>query len=118
MVAPAPETVTGAQWVDACSVDDIAEDDVIGFNHNGQTYAIYRLRGDRSSASEGLCTHGRAELAGGLVINGCIECPRHNGRFDLATGKAVQHPAKVDLHMYPAERRRNRVFIHLPGERA
>ena len=105
-----------ADWVDACAVDDIAEDDVIGFNHNGKAYAIYRLPGDRFYASDGLCTHGRAELSGGLVINGCIECPRHNGRFDVATGKAVRDPAKVDLHIYPAERRRNRVFIHIPGE--
>lgn len=114
-LGPAPETITGC-WVDACAVDDIAEDDVIAFNHNGKVYAIYRLRGNRFYASDGLCTHGRAELSGGLVISGCIECPRHNGRFDLATGKAVRDPAKVDLHMYQAERRRNRVFIHIPGE--
>ena len=110
-------TVQGAistQWIDACAVADIAENDVIGFNHNGRVYAIYRLPGDQFYASDGLCTHGQTELAGGLVINGCIECPKHNGRFDLASGKAVQHPVKVDLKIYPVELRRNRVFIHIP----
>jgi len=110
---PTQETMS-AQWVDACAVADIGEDDVIGFNHNGNVYAIYRLQGDQFYASEGLCTHGRTELSGGLVINGCIECPKHNGRFEVTTGKAVQHPVKVNLQTYPAERRRNRVFIHIP----
>jgi len=110
---PAQETMT-AQWVDACAVVDIGEQDVIGFNHNGKVYAIYRLQGDQFYASEGLCTHGKTELSGGLVINGCIECPKHNGRFEVTTGKAVQHPVKVNLKTYPAEPRRNRVFIHIP----
>lgn len=105
---------TSLQWVDACAVADLGEEDVMGFNHNGKVYAIYRLRGDQFYASEGLCTHGKTELSGGLVINGCIECPKHNGRFDVTSGKALTHPVKVDLKTYPAERRRNRVFIHIP----
>ncbi len=107
------QAATTAQWVDACAVADIGENDVIGFNHNGKVYAIYRLQGDQFYASEGLCTHGKTELSGGLVINGCIECPKHNGRFEVTTGRAVRLPPKVNLKTYPAERRSNRVFIHI-----
>ncbi len=102
------------QWVDACDVSDLEENDVIGVNHNGKPYAIYRLAGDQFYASDGLCTHGKTELAGGLVINGCIECPKHNGRFDVQTGKALTHPVKVNLKMYPVEQRRNRLFVYIP----
>jgi MocE subfamily Rieske [2Fe-2S] domain protein len=105
--------VATAYWIDACDVADLDENDVIGLNHNGKAYAIYRLRGDQFYASDGLCTHGKTELAGGLIINGCIECPKHNGRFDVTTGKAVTHPVRVDLKTYPAERRHNRVFVHI-----
>src|SRR5262249_20649707 len=111
--APAAK-MTSAQWVDACAVTDVGEQDVIGFNHNGKVYAIYRLKGDQFYASEGLCTHGQTELSGGLVIDGCIECPKHNGRFEVTTGNAVRDPAKVALRMYPAERRRNRIFVFIP----
>ncbi|NWG75698.1 MAG: non-heme iron oxygenase ferredoxin subunit [Rubrivivax sp.] len=101
-------------WVEVCAVDDLDEEEVIGFDHNGKKYAVYRLLGDNYYASDGLCTHEKVALAGGLVIDGCIECPMHNGRFDVATGKAVKPPVHEDLKTYPAERRGDRVFINLP----
>jgi MocE subfamily Rieske [2Fe-2S] domain protein len=119
---PAAETMTeiarvvtqeSANWVEACAVDDLPEDDVIRFDYNGKLYAVYHLAGDRFYASDGLCTHEQTELSGGLVIDGCIECPRHNGRFDLTSGKAVRAPARKPLTMYVAERRGDRVFVNI-----
>jgi 3-phenylpropionate/trans-cinnamate dioxygenase ferredoxin subunit len=101
-------------WVEVCTVDDLDEEEVIGFDHNGKKYAIYRLQGDNFYASDGLCTHEKVALAGGLVIDGCIECPMHNGRFDVTTGKAVKPPVHEDLKTYKAERRGDKVFINLP----
>jgi nitrite reductase/ring-hydroxylating ferredoxin subunit len=72
------------------------------------------LLGDNFYASDGLCTHEKVALAGGLVLDGCIECPMHNGRFDVATGKAVKPPVHEDLKTYPAERRGDKVFINIP----
>ncbi|MEW5960878.1 MAG: fatty acid desaturase [Chloroflexota bacterium] len=102
------------QWVEVCPVDDLDEEDVIGFEHNGKKYAVYRLEGDNFYASDGICTHEYTELAGGLVLDGCIECPMHNGRFNLTNGKAVKPPVHVDLKMYQAERRGDKVFINIP----
>jgi len=99
--------------VEVCNVEDLDEEDVIGFDYNGQRYAVYRLAGDAYYASNGLCTHGGVDLAGGLVLNGCIECPKHNGRFDVTTGKAVKRPVRIDLKTYPAERRGGKVFINI-----
>ncbi len=101
-------------WVEVCAVDDLDEEEVIGFDYNGKKYAVYRLQGDNFYASDGLCTHEKVALAGGLVIDGCIECPMHNGRFEVATGKAVKPPVHEDLKTYPAERRGDKVFINLP----
>jgi 3-phenylpropionate/trans-cinnamate dioxygenase ferredoxin component len=93
------------QWIEVCPVADLAENDVLGFDHNGHHYAIYRLGGDAFYASDGLCTHEGAALSGGLVIDGCIECPMHNGRFDVATGDVVRRPARKNIRTYPVERR-------------
>ena len=79
---------------------------------------MYRLEGDEIYASDGLCTHERVELADGLVLDGCIECPMHNDRFDVATGKAVKSPVHIDLKMYKAERRGDQVFINIPNQGA
>jgi anthranilate 1,2-dioxygenase ferredoxin subunit len=32
------------------------------------------------------CTHGHAQLSEGYLENGCVECPLHQGLFDLRTG--------------------------------
>lgn len=101
-------------WVEVCAVEDLDEEDVIGFDYNGHTYAVYRLWGDDFYATDGLCTHENVALADGLVLDGCIECPMHNGRFDVTTGKAVKLPVHEDLQPYQAERRGDKVFINLP----
>ena len=55
---------------------------MIRFDHGGRTFAIYRARGRRYFATDGLCTHEQVHLADGLVMDNIIECPKHNGRFD------------------------------------
>jgi MocE subfamily Rieske [2Fe-2S] domain protein len=112
-VTEKPQALTG-NWVEVCAVDDLDEEEVIGFDYNGKKYAVYRLLGDNFYASDGLCTHEKVALAGGLVLDGCIECPMHNGRFAITTGKAVKPPVHEDLKTYPAERRGDKVFINIP----
>lgn len=109
-------TATAGDWVEVCAADALDEQDVRGFEHGGQVYAIYRLEGDTFYASAGLCTHEQFELADGLVLDGCIECPKHNGRFELATGNPVRRPAKEALRMYPVEKRGDRLFVRIGDE--
>ena len=35
-----------AKWIDACATDDIDEEDLIRFDHDGRTFAIYRSPDD------------------------------------------------------------------------
>ena len=113
LVTEKPQAIA-ENWVEVCAVDDLDEEEVIGFDYNGQQYAVYRLLGDDFYASDGLCTHEKVALAGGLVLDGCIECPMHNGRFDVTNGKAVKPPVHEDLKTYQAERRGDKVFINIP----
>ena len=111
---PRVQTSTEA-WVVVCNADDLDEEDVRSFRHNGKLYAVYRLEGDEVYASDGHCTHENVELSGGLVMDGCIECPMHNGRFNIATGKAVKAPVHVDLKMYPAKIQDNKIMVDVSG---
>ncbi len=88
-------------WIDVCAVDAVEREDVTRFDHGGRTFAVYRTADDRWFATDGLCTHGRVPLADGFVDGTTIECPKHNGRFDLTTGKAKGAPAIVDLGCHP-----------------
>ena len=57
-------------------------------------------------ATDGHCTHEQTLLCDGLVMDDVIECPKHNGRFDYTTGKALGAPVLVDLRTYPVQGRR------------
>jgi 3-phenylpropionate/trans-cinnamate dioxygenase ferredoxin subunit len=102
-----------AQWVKACNADDIETEDVIRFDHDGRSYAIYRSPEDEYFATDGLCTHEHVHLAGGLVIDDMIECPRHNGRFNYKTGEAKRAPVCDNLKTYPVRLEDGAVLIDI-----
>lgn len=87
-------------WIEVCGTEDIAQEDVMRFDHDGRTFAIYRSPDDTFYATDGLCTHEKIHLADGLVMDSIIECPKHNGRFDYRTGEAKGAPVCVNLRTY------------------
>ncbi|WP_240548324.1 non-heme iron oxygenase ferredoxin subunit [Paenibacillus lignilyticus] len=64
-------------------------------------------------ATDGYCTHEKVHLEGGLVMGSTIECPKHNGRFDIATGEPVRKPACKALQTYPVKVQNDKVYIQL-----
>jgi 3-phenylpropionate/trans-cinnamate dioxygenase ferredoxin subunit len=98
-------------WVDVCARDGIDPEDVIRFDHGGRTFAVYRLPDGTPAATDGLCTHERVHLAEGLVMGDVIECPKHNGRFNIRTGAALRAPVCVALVTYPARISGDRIEI-------
>jgi 3-phenylpropionate/trans-cinnamate dioxygenase ferredoxin component len=101
------------RWIAACAADDIEEEDLIRFDHEDRTFAIYRSPDDEYFATDGLCTHEQVHLSGGLVMDHIIECPKHNGRFDYRTGEAKGAPACVNLKTYAVKVEDGAVLIDL-----
>ncbi len=101
------------QWIEACKVDDVEEEDVIAFDHGDRTFAIYRSAEGEFHATDGLCTHEQVHLADGLVMGDIIECPMHNGRFNYKTGEAKGAPVCVNLATYPVRIEAGRVLIDI-----
>ena len=93
--------MTEPRWHQVGATDDVARDDVLGITVGETAVAIIRTADDRIFAIDAVCTHGRAPLTEGFVDGTEIECPKHNGRFDVSTGEAVASPARVALRMYP-----------------
>jgi 3-phenylpropionate/trans-cinnamate dioxygenase ferredoxin subunit len=100
-------------WIKACHVGDIEQEDVIGFDLAGRAFAIYRTADDQYYATDGICTHGKVRLAGGLVMGRMVECPKHNGRFDFTTGQAKGAPVCVNLKTYAVRVEAGDIFIRL-----
>lgn len=98
-------------WIKTRQTDEIEKEDVIRFDHADRTFAIYRTADDNYYATDGFCTHAQVHLAGGLVMDSIIECPKHNGRFDFITGHAKGAPACINLKTYPVKVEAGYVFI-------
>ena len=104
-------------WQKVASFPSMAEDGVTGVNVDGITIALYRL-GDEIFATHGICTHALAFLSDGWVEDGKIECPLHQGQFDIRTGKALCSPVTEDLRVYPVKRDGDDILINLSDDAA
>jgi Na(+)-translocating NADH:ubiquinone oxidoreductase F subunit len=60
-----------------------------------------------------MCTHGNVHLSGGLVKGGIIECPKHNGRYNLLDGSPARSPVCRGLATYPIEERDGLLYINI-----
>jgi len=100
-------------WIKACGIDDIDNEDVIRFDYEGKTFAIYRSPDDSFYATDGMCSHEKVHLADGLVMDNIIECPKHNGRFDYRTGEARGAPVCVNLRTYRTKVEDGNVYLGL-----
>jgi naphthalene 1,2-dioxygenase system ferredoxin subunit len=97
-------------WVDAAAVDDVPADDVVGIDVQGRDIALYGTE-DGIHATDNICTHGHARLCDGFLEGHEIECPLHQGRFDVRTGKAMCAPLTEDLRSYPVKIEGGRIFL-------
>lgn len=99
-------------WIDAAAVDAVPEGDVIGVNVAGKDIALYEVEGE-IFATDNICTHGAARMSDGFLEGREIECPLHQGRFDVCTGKALCTPLTQDIKTYPVKIENMRVMIKL-----
>lgn len=100
-------------WVEVCAAADLGVADVIRFDHGKKTYALVRDEFGQLHATDGICTHGNTHLADGLVKGKIIECPKHNGRFNLADGSPARAPICHGLATFPLEERAGRLWLNV-----
>ena len=103
----------GPGWQRVGPADELDVEDVMPFDFNGREYAIYHTI-DGYFASDGMCTHEDEALADGIVIDNVIECPLHQGRFDVRSGKALSAPVCVDLKTFPLQIHEGDIYVRIP----
>ncbi len=101
-----------AIWIELAPVDAIPEDDVIGIDTEGKSFALYQVDGE-IYATDNICTHGNARLCDGFLEGHEIECPLHQGKFDIRNGKAMCAPLTEDVKTYPVKIEGTRVFVEV-----
>lgn len=100
-------------WLEICDTKMLKKEDILRFDYENKTYALYRTQENQVYATDGLCTHGNAHLADGLLKGNQIECAKHNGRFDVRDGSPQRMPVCIGLKTYPVRERNGRLQVDL-----
>jgi len=100
-------------WLEVCESNALQKEDALRFDFENKTYALYRAADNQLYATDGLCTHGNAHLADGMVKGTLIECAKHNGRFDVRDGSPQRLPVCVGVKTYPVQESGGKLLVDL-----
>lgn len=88
------------KWVRTVLAEELLEGAPLGCEVGGVDIALYRV-GNNVFATHNVCTHGAARLSDGYQEGHLIECPLHQGQFDVRTGRCHAPPVTQDVASYP-----------------
>jgi ethylbenzene dioxygenase ferredoxin component len=102
-----------------CAAAEVTPDMPLRVVVDGVAYAVFNLDG-HFYATQDQCTHGPGSLAEGFLVGAEIECPFHQGRFDIRTGRATAAPCTEALRIWTVHAIDGRLYIdpveHRAGE--
>jgi nitrite reductase/ring-hydroxylating ferredoxin subunit len=98
-----------------CGAAEVSDDAPRQVERDGETYAVFQ-RGSDYFVTQDQCTHGPGFLSEGAVIGDEIECPFHQGRFDLRTGAPTAPPCFEPIRVWSAHLVDGKICID-PDER-
>ena len=95
---------------------DVADDTPVRVERQGIAFAVFRV-GGRYYVTQDACTHGPGSLAEGYVDGEEIECPFHQGRFHIPTGRPSAPPCTMSLRIWDAHVMDGQVCIDVTAGR-
>lgn len=101
-----------SNWTETTDVASIPEGDVIAVAVGGAEVALYQVNGE-IFATDNICSHGHARLCEGFLDGHEIECPLHQGKFDVRSGQPTCAPASEPIKTYPLKIEGGKVWLDL-----
>jgi nitrite reductase/ring-hydroxylating ferredoxin subunit/uncharacterized membrane protein len=89
---------SGAKW-QPLDVGEIGEGSLVKAKLGAQAVVLIRS-GETIHALHDLCAHAGGPLSEGTIVGGCVECPWHGSRFEIATGRRRRGPTVYDQPAY------------------
>jgi uncharacterized membrane protein/nitrite reductase/ring-hydroxylating ferredoxin subunit len=84
-------------------VDDLQDSQMKLLWINGRRIVLARTA-DGYTAFDDACTHRGGSLAGGVLIEGTVQCLWHGSQFDVTTGRVHCGPARTHIATHAVER--------------
>ncbi|GAB4579324.1 MAG: non-heme iron oxygenase ferredoxin subunit [Anaerolineales bacterium] len=102
------------EFIAVGAVEDLPNGERMFIEIDHETIVIFNIAGQLFAIAD-VCSHDNGPLGDGdLEQDYQISCPRHGGRFDVRTGKAVMFPAVEDIPAYPVRVVNGEIEIGLP----
>ena len=96
--------MTDSDWVQVASAKDVTDaGGLLGRSVGGVPLAVFEVDGS-FYVTQDECTHGEASLADGFLEGCLIECPYHQGLFDVRTGEVKGPPCTEPLRVFEVRR--------------
>ncbi|MDE0284480.1 MAG: non-heme iron oxygenase ferredoxin subunit [Gammaproteobacteria bacterium] len=99
-------------WLIIACNGDVEDGDGIVAEVENREVAVFRC-GRNYYATDVYCTHAKAPLVDGYLDGVVIECPLHQGRFDIRNGKVLCSPPTKPLTTYPTRVVDNKIQIQV-----
>lgn len=103
-----------SEWQNLIPLAELEPDDVTPVSIGQRQLAVYD-RPDGVYVTAALCTHGGTDLCDGYLDGHVIECPLHQGCFDIRDGKPLGAPVTRALKTFPARKQEGFVQVKLPA---
>ncbi len=89
-------------FVRVASVGDVPQGEMLIVQMNGDDVVLANVDGE-IYAFGGECTHRGGPLGDGVLEGAEVECPWHQGRFDVKTGEVVGEPPDSPIPSYQVQ---------------
>jgi len=99
-----------AARIDLCGTDEVAPGTALKVDTAELAVAVFNLDGEFYVIDDN-CTHGPGLLSEGFIEGDVVECPFHNGQFNIKTGEVVSPPCMVPIKTYKTVVENGRVLI-------
>ena len=100
-------------WTRVAGTEDLPDGEALPIEVMGLKLALYHVGGEWF-CTDNVCTHAFALLTEGWLEGHLIECPLHNGQFDVRTGKGMGAPITEDLQTFAVRIEGSDVLVALP----
>ena len=109
--------VISGEWHDVLAEGDLDPELPEPVSAAGRAIALFVVN-DKIYATDCHCSHMRARLTDGYVEGETVECPLHQSRFHIPTGRVLSAPATRDIHTYETRVNAGRILIRIPTGRS
>jgi nitrite reductase/ring-hydroxylating ferredoxin subunit len=99
-----------AEFVKVASVGDVPVGEMLTVQMDGEDVVLANVAGE-IYAFGGECTHRGGPLGEGLLDGDEVECPFHQGRFNVKTGEPTDGPPEDPVPTYQVEVRGDEIRV-------